>query len=162
MLKSFHIRVVVFFGIVDAPLVFGDSDGFLFTIHCHCRLTPSSTHAQPNIKRRFADDDPSDKEDDSSEEEEEEYQAPRVVGGKGFRMPGGKGMGKQLRYLPAAGEEEDDDDDDDDDSDDDSDDDDEEEEEEEEHAVQPVSRGGGKQFGGKQLRPSGGKQLRPA
>lgn len=67
-------------------------------------------------------------------------------------MPGGKGMGKQLRYVPAAGVDDDEDGDDDDDD----------EDSEEEEPVRPVARGGGKQFaGGKQLRPPGGKQLRP-
>ena len=106
--------------------------------------------SKPNIKRRFADDDPSDNDGDF--DSEEESQGPMRGGGKGFRMPGGKGLGKQLRYVPNP-----DDDDESDDSDDDDDDD------EEDHKVteyQPaqlaVSR-----VGGKQLRPAGGKQIRP-
>lgn len=83
-------------------------------------------------------------------------------GGKGLRMPGGKGMGKQLRYAPPANDDdEDDDDDDDDDSDaDDSDADDSDEDEEDDEPpapIRPVQRGGGKAL----MRPSGGKQLRP-
>ncbi len=56
-------------------------------------------------------------------------------------MPGGKGMGKQLRAPPAEESSEEDDDDDDDD--------------EAEVPARVDQRGGGKQ-----LRPSGGKQLR--
>mmetsp|Transcript_1491 Transcript_1491/g.3108 ORF Transcript_1491/g.3108 Transcript_1491/m.3108 type:complete len:996 (-) Transcript_1491:76-3063(-) len=106
----------------------------------------------PNIKRRFADDDPSDGDEVDSEEEEEDYR-PMRGGGKGLRMPGGKGMGKQLRYAPPGNDDDDSDgDDDDSDASDDSDDDD----DEDVAPIRPVQRGGGKQ-----LRPSGGKQLRP-
>jgi len=115
------------------------------------------TIKKPNIKRRFADDDPSDDDDDDGDSDsEEEYQVPMRGGGKGLRMPGGKGMGKQLRHVQNPDDE--DSDDDDDDSDDDDDDDSDEEVVDDDEPVRPsaVSQGGGKQ-----LRPSGGKQLRP-
>ena len=114
---------------------------------------------QPNIKRRFADDDPSDDDDDDDDSEEENYQAPMRGGGKALRMPGGKGMGKQLRYVPPANDDDDSDDDDsDDDDDDDSDADDDSDDNDEPPApIRPVQRGGGKAL----MRPSGGKQLRP-
>ena len=120
----------------------------LFSSPLHTQNSPP----QPNIKRRFADDDPSDGDEVDSEEEEEDYR-PMRGGGKGLRMPGGKGMGKQLRYAPPANDDDDSDgDDDDSDASDDSDDDD----DEDVAPIRPVQRGGGKQ-----LRPSGGKQLRP-
>jgi hypothetical protein len=84
-------------------------------------------------------------------------------GGKGLRMPGGKGMGKQLRYAPPANDDEDDGSDEDDDSDaDDSDADDDSDEDDDidepQAPLRPVQRGGGKAL----MRPSGGKQLRPS
>ena len=96
---------------------------------------------KPNIKRRFADDDPSDDDDDSDSEDEEEYHVPMRGGGKGFRMMGGKGLGKQLRHVPNPGEDDSDDDDSEDDS---------VEEEEDAEPVRPVAVARG---GGKQLRP---------
>ena len=118
-------------------------------------------YEQPNIKRRFADDDPSD-DDEEDSEEEEDYPIPMRGGGKGFRMPGGKGMGKQLRYVPQNNDEDDSDEDDSDDDEDDSDDSDDDDDSDEEEApppqpIRPVQRGGGKAL----MRPSGGKQLRP-
>jgi hypothetical protein len=88
-------------------------------------------------------------------------------------MPGGKGIGKQLRYVPPQDDEDDDNDDDneDDDDDDEEDDDDDDDvanvanegtEEPIKQPVIPVQRSGGKQFGGKQLPASGGKYLRPS
>ena len=103
-------------------------------------------YAQPNIKRRFADDDPSDDDDDDSSEDEEPVPARGT--GKALRMPGGKGMGKTLRYAPPQ-DDSDDDSDDDEDSDDSDDD-------EPAAPIRPVQRGGGKSL----MRPSGGKQLR--
>ncbi len=120
-------------------------------------FTCTNSTPQPNIKRRFADDDPSDGDDDS--DEEEEYRMPMRGGGKALRMPGGKGMGKQLRYAPPANDDDDDDSDDDDDDDDDSDaeDDSDDDEDEAPAPIRPVQRGGGKAL----VRPSSGKQLRP-
>jgi ribonuclease E len=87
-------------------------------------------------------------------------------------MPGGKGIGKQLRYVPPQDDEDDDndddneDDDDDDEEDDDDDDDDDVANEGAEEPIKqpviPVQRSGGKQFGGKQLPAAGGKYLRPS
>jgi hypothetical protein len=106
---------------------------------------------QPNIKRRFADDDPSSSEDDDDDDEEEEEPQFAARGGKGIRMPGGKGFGKQLRAPPQQeGEEESDEDSDED----------EEEQDQDAPETQPPQQPGFRQASGKQLRPSGGKHLR--
>lgn len=74
-------------------------------------------------------------------------------GGKALRMPGGKGMGKQLRYAPPPANDSDEDDSSAEDSEEEEDD----ESVEEPAPIRPVQRGGGKAL----MRPSGGKQLRP-
>ena len=116
--------------------------------------TRTYRESMPNIKRRFADDDPTDG-DEVDSDDEEDYPVPTRGHGKSLRMPGGKGMGKQLRYAPQAND--DDDSDDDDDDDDDSDADDDSDGDEAPASIRPVQRGGGKAL----VRPSGGKQLRP-